>query len=322
MENELKTLNNNIINGFIKYEKYIDKFNYDDYNFALNNNEYEIINNIILQNFNTYINNINNYVKILKKKNKKYNKLKLSIIKKIDNLMIDNIKTHTYIDSTKIIIENDIVTKIDNIHNIINYKKFNNNFINEHHNIDIIDDNELINNYLYNNENEYEIIKLPKKKLINIGYNNYYKLPEYEYLSSNIPLNVIVYINNINSVVIKIGNEEKYKYINAIIGRVPENNNCNNIRSIICNNNIVKYNKKCQNGLDCSYYHDPIIGYSDISHKERQYSHNPLIYNCTNFKDGKYIKDNVKKISWEDGLNLYQSSFACILLGLIHSLED
>ena len=59
--------------------------------------------------------------------------------------------------------------------------------------------------------------------------------------------------------------------------------------------NIKSLNKKCPNGKDCRYYHDIIIGYEDNSHFNRQFSYNPIIYNCITSKDGFYVKENTKK---------------------------
>jgi len=96
-------------------------------------------------------------------------------------------------------------------------------------------------------------------------------------------------------------------------------NKINNDRSILCNNNIKSLNKKCQNGIDCKYYHDIILGYEDNYHKDRQFSYNPIIYNCVSFKDGLQVKENIQKINWIDAINLYQSNLSCILIACIHA---
>lgn len=252
--------------------------------------EYEEFINNILYSYENILNNTTNSLKSIKKHNKKYNKNKNILIDKIDKLLVDIHGISNIIDNKVFIIPNTSITDIDNYYNHNQYKLFSNNFINIEDNLDLIDYNIFINH----KDLQYDTIILPKKQSVNLGFDNFYDLPVYKYLSSNIPLNVIVYIEELKSVIIKIGNNKKYKYINSSISRVSNNDENDNKRSIICNNNLVKYNKKCINGKDCSYYHDPIIGFADIAHSERQFSHNPLIYNCPNFKDGKYIKDNVK----------------------------
>lgn len=320
MSNQILMYHNKILDILDNINNIIINTEYTDYELSINNNKYEQLNNNYLKIYESILDNANNIVKTIKKQNKKYTKYKNNFIKQFDDLLIDIDKIHTNIDNSNIIIKNNTITEIDNLYNNYQYKIFNTTFLNDSDNLDIIDDKTIITSI--NKKKEYDTIILPKKQLVNIGYDNYYELPVFNYLSNSIPLNTIVYVEEIKSVIIKVGNQNKFKYINATIGRVPENTiDKNNQRSIICNNNIIKYNKKCINGHKCTYYHDPIIGFSDIAHYERQYSHNPLIYNCSNFKDGKYIKENVKKINWEEGLNLYQTSFAWVLLGLIHSLE-
>lgn len=311
---------NIISNELNKIGKIIEHTKYTDYELSINNNKYEELSNEYLQMYNSILCQITNTLQYIKIQNMQYIKYKNTTINQLDNLLIDIDKLSNNINNSKFIIEKSVINNINEIDNINKYKLYDINFINDDDNLDII--NDFNYNKYFSSLDDYDILKIPKKKLVNIGFDNYYELPVYNYLSSNIPLNLIVYIKEIKSVVIKVGNKQKFKYINATIGRVPENTmEKNNQRSIICNNNLVKNNKKCINGINCTYYHDPIIGFADIAHFERQYSHNPLIYNCSNFKDGKYIKENVKKINWEEGLNLYQTSFAWILLGLIHSLN-
>jgi hypothetical protein len=312
---------------FIKYQvcieniknlnKSINEININ--NELINNieiNEYEGLINNILYLYKNILDNTTSSIKSIKKQNKKFIKNKNKLIEKIDNLLVDINNVSTIIDNKLFIIPNKTITDIDNYYNHNQYKLFDNSFINDENNLELIDYNIFINEKIH----QYDTLILPKRQYIDLGFENLYELPVYKYLSSNIPLNIVVYIEELKSVIIKIGNEKKYKYINSSIGRISNNNENDNKRSIICNNNLVKYNKKCINGKDCSYYHDPIIGFADIAHTDRQFSHNPLIYNCPNFKDGKYIKENVKKVNWEEGLNLYQTSFSCILMAMVHSL--
>jgi len=325
MVNQILNYHKNILESLNSINDVINNTNYTEYELSINNNIYESLSNNFLKTYNSILDNIIESLKNIKKQNKKYTKYKNTIINKFDTLLINIDKLNINIDNSNFIIENETITNINTINNNYEYKIFNTLFLNNNNNLDIIDNNDILKNFLNNNiiNNDYEQITIPKKQLVNIGFENYYELPVYSYLSINIPLNIIVFIDEIKSVVIKVGNSKKFKYINATIGRVPENvAEKNNQRSIICNNNLVKYNKKCISGKNCTYYHDPIIGFADIAHYERQYSHNPLIYNCSNFKDGKYIKENVKKINWEEGLNLYQTSFAWMLLGLVHSITN
>ena len=131
---------------------------------------------------------------------------------------------------------------------------------------------------------------------------------------------MIVYVKEINQIVIKIGNEKKFQYINSKLYKTYNiANKTDNGRSILCNNNIKKLNKKCLNGINCKYYHDIILGYKDNFHNNRQFSCNPIIYNCVNFKDGEYVKENIKKIDWHDAINLYQSNLSCLLIACMHA---
>ena len=149
-------------------------------------------------------------------------------------------------------------------------------------------------------------------------------LETYENIRDNIPINKLVFIKNINQVVMKIGTETNYKFINSNLCKVYSNKNnkyCNNTRSIICNNNIKKFNKKCIN-KDCLYFHDPILGYEDNFHKIRQFSNNPIVYNNILFKSGDLVSDNIKKTDWIDAINLYQSSLSNILIACMHSTTN
>ena len=150
-----------------------------------------------------------------------------------------------------------------------------------------------------------------------------YKLHIYETLESDIPLNLLVYVKKIDQIVIKVGSEHNFKFINSKLYRTYDmKNKINNDRSILCNNNIKELNKKCQNGINCKYYHDIILGYEDNYHIDRQFSYNPIIYNCVSFKDGLHAKENIKKINWYDAINLYQSSLSCILIGCLHAISN
>lgn len=180
----------------------------------------------------------------------------------------------------------------------------------------------------YNNNNFLGFQK------VNIGFNNYYNLHSYQYLRSDLPLNLLIYIKELDQVILKLGINNNFKYINTKLYKVyntfdntikNETNNINYIyeqkyNSILCNNNIKELNKKCY-ADNCKYYHDYILGYSDNYHKTRYFSSNPVVYNCPSFKDGSKIKENKKKIPWYNAINLYQSSLSNILIACIHA-ED
>ena len=188
--------------------------------------------------------------------------------------------------------------------------------------LSFIDDNNLIDPLLnYNKDSNY--IGFQK---ISIGFNNNYNLHCYQHLKPTLPLNLLLYVQEVDQVIIKIGNNKQYKYINSKLYKVYNAYdstslnyfNENKFNSILCNNNIKELNKKCYSD-NCKYYHDYIIGYTDNYHKTRYYSSNPIVYNCPSFKDGSKIKENIKKIPWYNAINLYQSSLSNILLGCIHS---
>ena len=233
-----------------------------------------------------------------------------NLLKKYNDLNLIN-EHITY----KKILENNIFLKSNTY--------LNSNIINNNVNLEIVSIDSIIDSIINTTDCEYNNIydKAPYE-YVNIGFDNMYKLHIYDSLKCNIPFNLLVYIKSIDQVVIKIGNEHKYKYINSKLYRTYDvKNKINNDRSILCNNNIKELNKKCINGKDCKYYHDIILGYDDNYHQNRQFSYNPIIYNCISFKDGFYVKENIKKINWYDAINLYQSNLSCILIGCIHSMN-
>lgn len=217
------------------------------------------------------------------------------------------------------------------LENVSNYKSniyinTNINFIKD--NIEICDINDLLHSSTLE-LNNISIIntEVNKNKIqyeyVDIGFNNMYKLHIYDNLEDNIPFNLLVYIKKIDQVVIKVGNDNNFKFINSKLYRTYDiKNKINNDRSILCNNNIKSLNKKCQNGIECKYYHDIILGYEDNYHSNRQFSFNPIIYNCVSFKDGASVKENTKKINWHDAINLYQSNLSCILIACIHATTN
>ena len=163
-------------------------------------------------------------------------------------------------------------------------------------------------------------------KSINIGFDNYYQLHSFKYISYDLPYNMLLYINEIDQIIIKVGNDKKYKFINSKLHNVYFNldnsviKNNQKCKSILCNNNIKINKTKCLN-INCKYYHDFFIGYSDNFDKIRSFSSNPIVYNSYNFKDGSLVKSNIKKINWHDAINIYQSSLSNLLIACMHSQE-
>jgi hypothetical protein len=235
-----------------------------------------------------------------------------------NNEIIDKYNS-TYLENISIKFKD--ILKNYSLNNVFNNKIMNSNIVHTNVNLDILDIssdiNKIIisnNNFIYPNSIKYDFVDL--------GYNNLYKLHTFNSLEENIPFNLLVYIKEIDQIVIKIGNEKKFQYINSKLHKTYNvSNKINNGKSILCNNNIKKLNKKCTNGINCKYYHDIILGYKDNYHNYRQFSCNPVIYNCINFKDGEYVKDNIKKIDWHDAINLYQSNLSCILIACMHATK-
>jgi hypothetical protein len=178
-----------------------------------------------------------------------------------------------------------------------------------------------INNIFSSSNNNYIGFKN-----INIGFDNYYQLHSFKYISYDLPYNILLYINEIDQIVIKVGNDKKYKFINSKLHNVYFNldnsiiKNNQKYKSILCNNNIKTNKTKCVH-LNCKYYHDFFIGYSDNFDKNRSFSSNPIVYNCFNFKDGSLVKGNIKKTNWHDAINIYQSSLSNLLIACMHSQE-
>lgn len=235
--------------------------------------------------------------------------------------------------------------KINDILNDLNSSNINitdlyNNFINHLNipidinsdNIILIEDKNKINNLNLisideliestNNKNntfEFDKTNFVKYDYVDLGFNNLYKLHIFKKLNEKLPFNLLIYIIDIDQIIIKIGDGNKYRYINSKIYKTYDNKlNNDNSRSILCNNNINELNKKCNN-YNCNYYHDCILGYNDNFHIDRQFSNNPIVFNCPNFKDGSKIKENAKNIEWHHAINLYQFNLSCLLLGCIHS---
>lgn len=297
---------------------------FESINYLFNNTNFNDLNQLIILIILFCINNIfllNKLVHLLKikiielKENKNKYLLKIIDIEyNLNNININILESYNKFSKKE--------------NNSINLELIQDNLtfiINNDNNLDLysIDDLESLininNNNLFNfkNDNNYA-----DYKLVDIGFKNFYKLHCFYKLIYTLPFNLLIYIYEINQVVIKIGNNEKYQYINSKLYPVYFYNDKNiNNNSIICNNNIKILNKKCHLE-NCKFYHDYIIGYKDNYHLTRQFSSNPIVYNCQDFKDGTKVQTNIKKIKWYDAINLYQSSLSNILIGCMHSLEN
>lgn len=310
--NSINNLTLYLHNIFIKILLILDK--------NIDNIHYDNIINIILL---FSINNIIFIHKILKNINSNYlihKSKKAQLLKKIN-----------YIESKLSIQNNEILSKYNSLKknkkeniNIVALKRVNYNINTIHHNLDIynIEDIEFIELTNLNNIdplNTYKNSNYKGYKQINIGFNNFYYLHTYKFLNENIPTNLLLYIEELQQVVIKVGYNNKYNYINSKLYNLSkESNDKNNL--ILCNNNIKLLNKKCNN-KNCTFYHDYILGYKDNYHKNRNISYNPIVYKCPSFKDGSKVKKNIKTIPWHDAINLYQSSLSNLLIGCLHSQE-
>ncbi len=278
-----------------------------------------IINNLFL--LDKLLIKINNKIYISNLNKKKYikniNDLKYNILNK-NNKILQIYNNYSINKSNSIIIN--LINKnlkpkdfnLNNNNNLDNLDTYN------LENIDLLLDSseKNKNDYIFSNDSNYLYYKY-----IDIGFKNSYKLHCYNKLKYNLPFNLLLYVLELNQVIIKIGDDKNYKYINSKLYPVYINNNINNKKSILCNNNIKELNKKCMIH-DCSFYHDSILGYIDNSDNDRQFSYNPIVYNCINFKDGREVKENIQKIKWYNAITLYQSSLSNILIGCIHSLNN
>ncbi len=175
-----------------------------------------------------------------------------------------------------------------------------------------------------------------------LGFNN--KYTTYSIISiderniNRVPFDILLYDKSINQIVIKLGNDDNYALVNTKLCRVyPPGRQTvsDNSRSIICNNNIqykywlppckeVDRKNKCDVNT-CRYYHDPFLGDKTSSHKDRQFSNNPIVFSSNknspvhNFKSGEFVKENVKKTKWYEAITLYQSSLSNLLIACIHA---
>lgn len=323
---EFNKLNNNLNDIFSFFTIILNNINN-------NNNNFIYIHDVITYLLLFCMNNIyllqklhKNIQYIIKQyiynKQKYLNKLK-NIEISLNNINIDIIKSYNEISIKKqeelnISLKQNIIYIHDKIDNNLYNSEKNNNL-----NLYSLND---IEQLLISNSNYLKFYKKDDNfidyKYINLGYSNYYKINCYKYLKDTLPFNLLMYIQELDQIVIKLGEENNFKYINSKLYKVynSKNEKTINNKSILCNNNIKDLNKKCY-VENCKYYHDYIIGYKDNYHKDRQFSSNPIVYNCIDFKDGSKVKENIKNIEWFDAINIYQASLSTILIGCIHSLK-
>lgn len=300
-----KKLKSNIINVFLSITTFIENSNADD----------DSVREILLIFFHFMFllkklcNSVNEHIN-------KFIKYRVEYATQLDNILNELvvIDQNTIEKYNSIFYQDNKITHTDIVNSYEKHRTTNKKLYNVKSNTNL--ELEDIHTLLFTDKNT-------NSDYIDIGYGNMYKLNIYNSIHDDIPLNLLVYIKQLDQVVMKVGNEKKYQFVNSKLYKVYNpRNKIDNDRSIICNNNIKKLNKKCQNGVRCRYYHDPIIGYEDNYHINRQFSSNPIIYNCIDFKDGARVKENIKKFDWYDAINLYQSSLSVILIACIHSTQE
>ncbi len=293
--------------------KYI--FSYITLQLTLNSSSIYSINNYI-NSILTFLNlNVLLLTELISKlhiysKNQKIQIQKLNILSdKLSNIHLNLLEEYNNIsksilqeEKTEIILDKATKYNLNSINNLDLYE------------LDNLDDL-LNNNIIYSNNDNYI-----KDDYINIGFNNYYKLSIYKNLNGELPFNTLIYVKELDQIVMKIGEKNNFRFINSKLYKIYNIKNENNSKSIICNNNIKDLNKKC-NIPNCKFYHDYIIGYKDNADIDRQFSYNPIVYNCLDFKDGSKVKENTKKIKWYDAINLYQANLSCLLIACIHSMQ-
>lgn len=297
---------------------------FDSINYLFNDSNINNLNELFILIILFCINNIfllNKLINLLKIKIYELKDNKKKILSKIIDIEynLTNLNTNLLESYNKLSIKENNLINIELIQHNLNFVINTDNNL-ELYKIDNIDT--LINN---NNDNIFNFLNddnYIEYNYIDLGFNNFYKVHCFNKLIYTLPFNLLIYIYEINQIVIKIGHKDKYQYINSKLYPVYFYNDKNiNNNSIICNNNIKTLNKKCHLE-NCKFYHDYIIGYKDNYHKNRKFSSNPIVYNCPDFKDGSKVKNNIKKIKWYDAINLYQSSLSNILIACLHSLEE
>jgi ribosomal protein S8E len=157
-----------------------------------------------------------------------------------------------------------------------------------------------------------------KQEMFDIGFGNKYLLHPVKD-ASEAPFDMLVFDKQTRQVIIKLGDNNKYKIVNAKLSNVYKQSE-NNFRSIICNNNVKSKNSYCYN-KNCKYYHDPYIGSIENMHEDRQFANCPIVFNCPDFKSGSCVKKNTKSVDWIDSITLYQSSLCNLLIACIHSIS-
>lgn len=159
---------------------------------------------------------------------------------------------------------------------------------------------------------------------IDIGFNNIYQIHTISNINeeniSKIPFDLLIYDKSIKQIIIKVGDSNNFKLINSRLYHVynQSRTSVDNSRSILCNNNLKSKNLICSKD-NCRYYHDPYLGYKFNYHSDRQFSNNPVVYDCSNFKSGEFVKKNTQTVQWHEAINMYQASLSNLLIACIHS---
>lgn len=194
-----------------------------------------------------------------------------------------------------------------------------NNFVNKlslkHKNIEFEPNK---NHIQYFNLNELSLEK------IDIGFNNIYQIHTISHINdeniNKIPFDLLIYDKSVKQIIIKVGDSANFKIINSRLYHVynQSRSSIDNSRSILCNNNLKNKNLICSKD-NCRYYHDPYLGYKYNCHSDRQFSNNPVVYDCSNFKSGEFVKKNIQTVKWYEAINMYQASLSNLLIACIHS---
>jgi hypothetical protein len=197
---------------------------------------------------------------------------------------------------------------------------------------DIVDNfiNQLIikdkNKDFNSNKNHIQYFNLNNLSLekIDIGFNNIYQMHTVSNINDEnihkIPFDLLIFDKSIKQIIIKVGDSNNFKIINSRLYHVynQSRSSVDNSRSILCNNNLKSKNLTCSKD-NCRYYHDPYLGYNYNCHLDRQFSNNPVVYDCSNFKSGEFVKKNTQIVQWHEAINMYQASLSNLLIACIHS---
>lgn len=283
------------------------------------------------------LNNIENKIELANKIEHELRKFKKHICEEIEQnsqvLKIASIEYKNIIkeldnpegDSCMNFVVNNVVKKKYN-------KKKKEDIKNIPNNLDVID-NGIIDNFInyISEKDKYSKRHIQSSDLdelslekIDIGFDNIYQMHTISHINDEIvhkiPFDLLIFDKSVKQVVIKLGDCNNFKIVNSKLYHVynQSRSSIDNSRSILCNNNLKSKNLICSKD-NCRYYHDPFLGYKYNYHKDRQFSNNPVVYDCNNFKSGEFVKKNTQIVQWYEAINMYQASLSNLLIACIHS---